>query len=280
MEQVRIGIWPNDSKNGTLDAARRLVQLIESAGACPVTDARFASALDMPRLGGSFEGSRFLCVLGGDGTLLAALEIAVRHGLPLLGVNMGRVGYLTELQPEMMEDGVLRAIRGEGFLDRRMLLEVESGGERVLALNDVAFNRSETAVGILPLEFSAGGAKIDRIAGDGLVVASATGSTAYSLSAGGPVVAPGLDCILLTPICSHTLHARPVVVSADLPVTVRVLDDSTRAHVLVDGFKHLALDEDEPVVTIRKAEASVSFLRFEARNFFALMREKLTSWQH
>jgi NAD+ kinase len=85
---------------------------------------------------------------------------------------------------------------------------------------------------------------------------------------------------LLTPICSHTLHACPVVVSADSPVTVRILDDAARAHVLADGFKRLKLDEHEPIVTIRKAEETVSFLRFEKRNFFALTREKLSSWQH
>ena len=282
MAQCKVGIWHNDAKKGTLEAAHRLVDVLEHAGAQPVLDERLKGVLNRPDLNvHGFEGCAFLCVLGGDGTLLSALDVALPLNLPILGINMGRVGFLSELQPDQMEQGVLRALSGEGMLDRRMLLEACTGdGQRALALNDVSFNRSDLAVGILPIEYAVSGAVIDRIAGDGLVVATATGSTAYSLSAGGPVVSPRLDCILLTPICSHTLHSRPVAVSAQETVTVRVLEDSERAHVLVDGYKRLILPPDDPVVTIRRAKACATFLRLDEQNFFDVMHKKLSGWAH
>lgn len=276
-----VGIWYNGSKDGVFETAACLVRAIERAGAYPVMDGALCRRIGHEAACEDFAACEFLCVLGGDGTLLAALDVALPLGLPLLGVNMGRVGYLSEVQPENIERDVQRALSGESFIERRMLLEAStSAGERGLALNEVSFNRAEGTVGILALEMSAGGAVIDRLAGDGLVVATATGSTAYSLSAGGPVVAPGLDCVLLTPICSHTLHARPVVVSADQVVTVRVIDDRSRAHVLLDGRKPISLPEGDPRVTIRRAEATAAFLRLEDRNFFDVLREKLSDWTH
>ncbi|MEG0935493.1 MAG: NAD(+)/NADH kinase [Clostridia bacterium] len=277
-----VGIWYNSAKEEVPVVAGRLIQTLEAEGVRPVMGRRLAKLMDRPITGpANFAGCEFLCVLGGDGTILAALDVALRDKVPLLGVNLGRVGYLSEVQPERVELDVRRALNGEGRMDWRMLLEAEtSDGQRGFALNDLSFNRSDSSVGILTLEVRAGGAVVDRLAGDGLVIATATGSTAYSLSAGGPVIAPGLDCMVLTPICSHTLNARPVVVAAGESVSVRVMDDRSKARVLLDGFKVITLPADNPSVTVRRASQSVAFLRLTERNFFDLMREKLSEWTH
>lgn len=282
MAQRRVGIWYNDSKENSLEAAYQLVGVLRRHGVKPVMGPMLAQALgETASRQEDFAGCEFLCVLGGDGTLLAAVDAAMALDLPMLGVNLGRVGYLSEVQPENLARDVGRALAGEGWLDRRMLLRATtSDGGSALALNEVAFNRSENSVGILALEVSAGGAMVDRVAGDGLVVATPTGSTAYSLSAGGPLVAPGLDCILLTPICPHTLRTRPVVVSADQAVQVRLMEQRGGAHVLLDGFKPLVLPSQDPTVTIRRWERTVSFLRLGHLNFFDLMRDKLSDWSH
>ena len=282
MAQRRVGIWYNDSKENSLETAYQLVGVLRRQGVKPVMGPMLAQALgETASSQGDFAGCEFLCVLGGDGTLLAAVDAALDLNLPLLGVNLGRVGYLSEVQPENLARDVGRALAGEGWLDRRMLLRAStSDGGSALALNEVAFNRSENSVGILALEVSAGGAMVDRVAGDGLVVATPTGSTAYSLSAGGPLVAPGLNCILLTPICPHTLRTRPVVVSADQAVQVRLMDQRGGAHVLLDGFKPLPIPPRDPTVTIRRWERTVSFLRLGHLNFFDLMRDKLSEWSH
>lgn len=282
MAQRSVAIWYNDSKEHSLETAYQLVGILRRQGVRPVMGPGLAAALDeTPGGQADFAACEFMCVLGGDGTLLAAVDAALEMDLPLLGVNLGRVGYLSEVQPEHLARDVSRALAGEGWLDKRMLLKATTGdGRGAVALNDVSFNRSEGSVGILALEVSAGGTVIDRVAGDGLVVATATGSTAYSLSAGGPVVAPGLDCILLTPICPHTLRTRPVVVSADQTVTIRVIDERSRAHVLLDGFKHLPLPAQDPTATICRCQRTVSFLRLSHMNFFDLMRDKLSEWSH
>lgn len=279
MTKRKVGIWHNDAKAGTHEAADRLAGIIERAGAQPVMSSAMITAGE--RAAAQFGGCEFLCVLGGDGTLLMALDMTLPLDIPILGINMGRVGFLSELQPDQMEQGVRRALAGEGHIERRMLLEATtSDGQRALALNDVAFNRSEMAVGVLPIEYGAGGNVIDRMAGDGLIVATATGSTAYSLSAGGPVVSPHLRCILVTPICPHTLHARPVALSPDETVTVRLLTQSENASVLVDGFKRLIVPRDDHTVTIRQASVSAAFLRLDAINFFDVLHEKLSGWTH
>jgi len=126
----------------------------------------------------------------------------------------------------------------------------------------------------------ANGTLVDRISGDGLIIATATGSTAYSLSAGGPVVLPGLDCFVLTPVCPHTLNARPVVVSSDHRITVRMLDDRGGAQAVLDGRKVIPLSEGNPGITISRSERHARFVRLQERNYFGLLRNKLSEWTH
>ncbi|MDO4547427.1 MAG: NAD(+)/NADH kinase [Clostridia bacterium] len=280
MSKRSVGIWRSTDKHSVLTVGKSLIELLKRLDVTPVVEHSLACELAVSELSGrSFKGCEFLCVLGGDGSLLSAVDVALRDELPLLGINLGRVGFLSEIQPEMLEKDLMSVMDGEYYLDHRMLLSARSeNGEEKLALNEVSFNRSELSVGILTLEVMADGVTVDRLAGDGLVVASATGSTAYSLSAGGPIIAPGLDCILLTPVCPHTLRARPVVVSADSRVSVRILDDIRRAHVSLDGFKPFNLESD--IVTIERAKKSLSFIRLYKRNFFDLMRGKLSDWTY
>ena len=132
----------------------------------------------------------------------------------------------------------------------------------------------------MSLEIEVNGTLVDRISGDGLIVAGATGSTGYSLSAGGPIVMPGLDCFVITPICAHTMTARPVVVSANDRVSVRVLDDRGGAHAVLDGRKNVPLNGAHSQITIRKSDMRARFVRLHDRNYFSLLRSKLSEWTH
>ena len=227
-----------------------------------------------------FTGCQLLCVLGGDGTLLAALQRTYAYDIPLMGINMGRMGFLSEVQPDDIERDVAQLMRGDYRLEPRMLLEAHVPDSPVLvALNEVAINRSGYTASILALEVYAGGVLVDRFSGDGLIVASSTGSTAYSLSAGGPIVAPGLNCVVLTPVCSHTLHVRPVVVSPDMPIEVRVLGNPSSARVMLDGHTSLPFPQDAPLC-IRRAANDIRFMKLHDQNFFDLLRKKLSDWTH
>ena len=141
-------------------------------------------------------GVDLLFVLGGDGTVLSALDRAVPWQIPILGVNLGRLGFLSEVEPENLEADLEKLFRGDYWFDDRMLMTLEGAEEDCFALNEIVISRKNAAAGIFSVEARANGTLIDRISGDGLIVASATGSTAYSLSAGGPIVAPGLECFV------------------------------------------------------------------------------------
>lgn len=272
-----IGIWHNAAKPGVAQLAERLTHLMEARNMRVRMRPELCNLLGHGRVLRSFSECDLMVVLGGDGTLLSALEVAVENQLPILSINMGRIGFLTEIQPEQLEQDIERLACGGYQIERRMLLEAVSGDQRGFALNEVSFNRPDSAVGVLSLEVCASGTLVDRFSGDGLLVATATGSTAYSLAAGGPIVAPGLECILLTPICPHTFNARPVIIPANETVSVRTIGRERRARVLLDGRRTLDYSEE---VQVYRSESSACFVRLHQHNYFDLLRNKLSDWTH
>lgn len=274
-----VGIWHNADKPDVEGTAARVVRALEAHGMRVAMEDSLAAALGRAP-GPEFGDCDLLIVLGGDGTILSALDIALPNELPVLGVNLGRVGFLAEIQPDAIEVDIARLAQGAYALESRMLLEASSGSRYGYALNEVSFNRSDSSVGVLSLEVETSGALIDRFSGDGLIVASATGSTAYSMAAGGPIVGPGLECMVLTPICPHTLHARPVVISAARTVSVRIIGDERRARVILDGSRTLEAEGPDGCVQVRRAAKRLRFVKLHQINYFDLLREKLTDWTH
>ena len=278
----QIGLFWNPSKAGCVEAARSACDVLLQRGLEPALDPKLASALGLHKYATEdFSDCDLLMVFGGDGTLLTALAKAVPNDIPMLGVNLGRMGFLTEVEPEELEQDLERLLAGDFRVEERMMMEPEGPTPQdFFALNEIVVTRSMPSVSILSLEVEANGVLVDRISGDGLIVASATGSTAYSLSAGGPIVSPGLDCFLLTPICAHTMNARPVVVSADARITIRVLGDPTGARAVLDSRRVLPLTQEHPGLTIVKSARKAKFIRLHERNYFSLLRDKLSQWTH
>jgi len=259
-----VAIWQNDAKPGVQAVARRLRAALSAKGMRVLPDCEHLDECDL------------MMVLGGDGTFLHAFEAALPRDIPMLGVNLGRVGFLSEIQPDHLEQDVEALAAGQYTFESRMLLEVRTAsGQSAFALNEVAFNRSDSSAGVLSLSVSARGGMMDRFSGDGLIVATPTGSTAYSMAAGGPIVAPGLDCMLLTPICPHTLAARPIVISDREEVCVSILGDRSRARVIVDGRYVL---QPDGAVAVRRAARNIRFVRLRPHSFFESLRGKLSDW--
>ena len=278
-----VGIQWNPSKATGLEVARRLVAALMRKGVRLCVNPELFDALGIPEiLTGGYDGCQLLIVLGGDGTILSGLDIAIPFDLPILGVNLGRLGFLSEIEINDLDERMIdRLLAGDYSVDTRTTMMVEGYDHlKFFALNDIIIARATPFVRILSLEYEANGTLVDCISGDGLIVATATGSTAYSLSAGGPVVLPGLDCFVLTPVCPHTLNARPVVVSADDRITVRVLDDRGGAQAVLDGRRSIALARENPEITIRRSERQARFVRLHERNYFGLLRSKLSEWTH
>lgn len=217
--------------------------------------------------------------IGGDGTLLYAARMVARHNVPLLGINRGRLGFLTDVLPQDMLPCVDAALNGELEPDPRPLLSacLYKSGQPVaeaLALNDVVLQK--LAIGrMVDYETWIDGRYVNTHAGDGIVVATATGSTAYALSCGGPIIESNLDVVVLAPICPHTLSDRPIVISAQSVIELRLIDrPDTRAQVVCDG---LVLGDVEPGdrLQIKQARERVTILHPTGYDYYRLLRSKL-----
>jgi NAD+ kinase len=220
-----------------------------------------------------------LLTLGGDGTLLRGARMVLTAGVPVLGINLGHLGFLTSASPEEMEDALAAWLAGESELDRRMALEVyaeddrHGAGRRHLVLNDAVIHKGGAAR-VIRLHVRGRREEVGSYSADGIILATPTGSTAYSLSAGGPIVSPTVDCIIATPICPHTLGVRPLVLPADEIVTVEVLSAGGELMLTLDGQDSERLTAGQRVVVQRAAEP-VRLVRFPGQSFFSTLRRKL-----
>lgn len=213
--------------------------------------------------------------VGGDGTLLRANALAVRYNLPLLGINVGRVGFLTEVEMDRLEEACIRLANDEYSLETRMMLKASMGDHTDYALNDVVLSRGGYSR-LIGVNAWVDGDRVGPFIADGLIVSTPTGSTGYSLSAGGPLVCPEVECMVLTPICAHSLQHRPVVTSAAQTITVR-LDGGYNAMISVDGRKPWSFSGGQ-TLTITRAEHAARFIRLEPKSFFSTIRIKLSEW--
>jgi NAD+ kinase len=221
--------------------------------------------------------------IGGDGTLLYAAGLVARHGVPLLGINRGRLGFLTDVMPEQLVAEVDAALQGKLVADERPLLAAHlsnSGGviAEALALNDVVLQRLATGR-MVDVESHVDGRYVNTHAGDGVVVASATGSTAYALSCGGPIVEPHLPVFVLATICPHTLSNRPIVVSASSSIEIRLLERHDRhAQLVCDGAVLGAITPGDRL-SVKQARERVTLLHPVGHDYYRVLRSKL-HWGH
>ncbi|MBM4184302.1 MAG: NAD(+)/NADH kinase [Gemmatimonadetes bacterium] len=224
-----------------------------------------------------------LIALGGDGTLLRAARSVVGTGIPVLGVNLGHLGFLTAFPDADLEAGLGRVMAGQALLDHRFALrgriesQGDTGGANFFALNDIVVHTSG-AVRVTPLTLQVGSGgsweEVGTFAADGVILATPTGSTAYSMSAGGPILVPGVDCIVVTPICPHSLAVRPLVMPASAEIRVSSPHLAAGHQVSVDGQVERALGAGEAVVVAREA-TPVALVRLPGQTFFSTMRRKL-----
>lgn len=217
---------------------------------------------------------------GGDGTLLRGARIVAPSDTPVLGVNLGRVGFLTTATRETIFDALDALVGGRAQFERRQALTAhvcsETGERRAefFGLNDVAVHK-EGVARVIRMNVRINGENVGPYSGDGIVVATPTGSTAYSLSAGGPVVVPGVEAMVVTPVCAHTLAVRPLVVPATAEIVVETLAEWAQdAIVTVDGQTGLPLQPGDRV-EIRRAAHRVCLVRVGDKSWFGRMREKL-----
>ena len=217
--------------------------------------------------------------IGGDGTMLYASRLTRETGTPILGINRGRLGFLADVTPDELVSSVDNVLSGNFTTDSRLLLEARlhrTSGDDVVsyALNDIVLQRRETGR-MVDFETRVAGQYVNTHSGDGLIVATPTGSTAYALSCGGPIIEPQLDAVVIVPVCPHTLTDRPIVISADQSIEVMLLQrDETKAEITVDGFSMGAINPADKL-RICAANSRVTLLHPPGYDFYGILRSKL-----
>ena len=280
-----VGIVLRDRSPEVLRALERLEVLLEERSVDVAVEEDHDGPAATGGIGLDIAGGAFdlLVTLGGDGTLLRAARSVVGAGTPVLGVNLGRLGFLTAFPDSELEVGLEHVFEGRAHIEPRFTLRgcIERSGEihgdNFFALNDIVVHTSGAAR-VVPLTLHVGrGAEREEVgsfAADGVILATPTGSTAYSMSAGGPIIVPTVECIVVTPICPHSLAVRPMVIPADEVLSITSLDPDTQHQVTVDGQVERSLGISESVVVARE-ERPVRLVRLPGQSFFRTMRTKL-----
>lgn len=281
----RVVLSPNPYRDKNFQTMRDAMAVLREAGIETRVCLPFEvdRTYDLPRdirfsrLDRELPGADMVICFGGDGTLLHMAKAATRHGVPVLGVNIGTMGFMAELESSELSQ-LARIATGDYTIDNRMMLDVTVQRDRDiifhdLCLNDVAITKGAVAR-IVHLKVKCDGVQVMECGGDGIIVSTPTGSTAYSLSAGGPIVEPDAHSILVTPVCAHDVASRCIVVSDKRTVNVAMTQNARRnAYLSVDGGRTLRMNMGD-VATIRKSDLHTKLVRLKDRSFFDVVNIK------
>lgn len=277
-----IGVVTNRDRDIDLKYTKILAKCILDNGGTLKVTTDLANELEVnnPCIGEDevFNEAEVIICLGGDGTFLKAARMAQLKNKPLLGINLGNLGFLTEVEKSEIHRATERIITDNFEIENRMMLEASifSGGKLIasdLALNDVVISRGALSR-ILHLKTYINNEYVDSFPGDGLIISSPTGSTAYSLAAGGPIVEPDIDLVIVTPICPHILYSRSFITAGNRVVRVEVAENHSHdAMVTIDGQMGYEIKGGD-YIEIKKAEKFVKMIRMNRKNFFNVLRTK------
>ena len=278
-----VGLWGRLSEPAVAEPALQVLGHLRKHGVQVLVSARSGRAeqfADATRVDEAELAARvdLVVAVGGDGTLLHAARHVAPRNVPLLGINRGRLGFLTDISPEHLLDAIDAILAGDYLAERRLMLTARLGDggrtQAMVALNDVVVQKGETGR-IVDLVTTVDGSYVNTHRGDGLIVATPTGSTAYALSCGGPIIQPNVEALVMVPICPHTLSDRPLVLKSSSTIEVRVESSAeSGAHVVCDG-EELGRAHDGENLTIRLAEQHVTLLHPRDYNYYELLRSKL-----
>jgi NAD+ kinase len=265
----RLAFVVNSEKPGAPELAQELMDIARLAGAKKV---KLSSDRKLPR--GYFKGCDACCVIGGDGTLLGAVRGAAREDIPIIGVNQGGLGFLTTFSADEAKAQFANLLGGDYRIARRTLLECKTGrGGRDIALNDVLI-KNEMNSRLVRLEVFANGKLVTDYYCDGIIFSTPTGSTAYNLAAGGPIIHPAAGVIAMTPICPHTLSNRTIIFRDNVKLSVFNRSQDSRLFVAMDGQRNSAVTEGAPI-EIGVSHRTLALAQRRDYSHFEVMRAKL-----
>lgn len=278
-------LTPNPYRDRNFATVRSAIQILRDAGMRPVVCLPFEvdKSFELPkdirfsRMERELQNADVVVCFGGDGTILHTAKAATKRGIPILGVNIGTMGFMAELESTELHR-LSQLASGDYTLDNRMMLDVTVQRDRDIIFHDICLNDVVVTKGavarIVYLSVECDGVQAMTCGGDGVIVATPSGSTAYSLSAGGPIVEPDARNIIITPICAHDMGSRCVVASDRRVVTVRMVQNARRnAYLSVDGGKALRLNMGD-VATVRKSRLETRLVKLNNRSFYDVVNAK------
>ena len=278
-------LTPNPYRDKNFQTVREAIRILKNAGIHAKVCLPFEvdRSFDLPRdirfcrLDRELCNAEMVICFGGDGTILHMAKAAARRGIPILGVNIGTMGFMAELESSEM-DKIARIADGDYTMDTRMMLDVTVQRDRDIIFHDICLNDvaiTKGSVGrIVHLNVKCDGVTAMECGGDGMIIATPTGSTAYSLSAGGPIVEPDARNIILTPVCAHDMISRSIVVSDKRNVTVQMIQNARRnAYLAVDGGKAIRMNMGDTAI-IKKSNLETKLVRLNDRSFYEVLNTK------
>ena len=280
---MKTAIIVNLAKPKAITTAKKIIKILQSAGACV-----FMTEECVPDFSGCgvtfakshhelFEMTDLAVTVGGDGTIIHSAKHAARTQKPLIGVNVGRLGFAADVETDEIEE-LTKLVTGGYTTEERILLDVElkrrGCSKRYLAVNDAVVTHGQLSK-IVDLTLFLNGEEISKYRADGLLFSTPTGSTAYSLSAGGPILSPQMECILMTPVCPHSLFSRSVLFdgTAELSVTVKIPADCSCV-LSIDGEQNVDIEETDKII-IRKSDLKLKLISIKNSNFYSKLNKKL-----
>lgn len=278
----KIMIVPNGAKDNIFEYLQEVIDIIDKRAEIYISDSFAPCGIENLIFADKkiiYSKVDLILVLGGDGTLLSAANDAAFYEIPVLGVNLGRLGFLAEVERNELKNCLDKLFCGEFFIENRMMLSacLKSGNEKKAefeALNDIVVTKGVNAT-LMDFDINICGEFVDDYKSDGVILSTPTGSTAYSLSAGGPLVSPDLEAILITPICPHKLYSRALVVSAEDTIEIKTnADEIFSAAIMSDGQKKADIKEGDLLV-VKRSERVTKLVRFTEKGFYSKLRQKL-----
>ena len=280
-----VGIVPNYNKEPAMKLVNELAEFLLKKECKVVLTYKIAEMTGLNDLGVTkyelYSKSDFIIVLGGDGTLLDTGRKAAKFGTPLLGINMGTMGFLATADGSEAETAIEKVLNGEYKIEKRLMLESEiisdtDNPKQYIAVNDVCISRG-VFTKITEYNIYVNEEYLATFRADGIIISTPAGSTAYNLSAGGPVLKPDIACMVITPICPHSLHSRSIVVSADDTVRIEASFGSNGDIIMsMDGQTSVILNNGD-IINVRKSANSINIIKTNTRSFYEILRKKLIS---
>lgn len=275
---MKVGFITNLEKDKNLLYTKKLVNFIIKNNATPIINYNLKNYFENYNIVFSkpkdlYKMSDFIIVLGGDGTILDAGKKVAKYQKNILGINTGTLGYLADVEKQDAFYAIKKVLKNEYTIEKRMMLSAHFKEKKLLSLNEININNGNSSR-MIKIGIEINGRFVDAIRADGVIISTPTGSTAYNLSAGGPILKPDTELIVITYVCPHALFSRPYVISGDDEINAYILNDDLKAYFSLDGKKSIEIKKNE-IINIKKSHYYTNIIKTSNLSFYDILRRKM-----